>query len=93
MHFFQLARGNLGDVGHKVVGDAVRVLADEAGLVRADGVEVAQDGDVEARVGLEHIAQNALRHDLGGAVGVRGLVQRGILGQGHGIGIAVYGGR
>ena len=37
MHLFQLAYGHLGDVGHEVIGDAVGVLADEAGLVRTNG--------------------------------------------------------
>ena len=72
MHLFQLADRHLGDVGHQVVGDAVGVLADEAGLVGTDGVEVAQQGHVQAGVGLADILQDALSESLGGAVGVGG---------------------
>ena len=50
----QLAHGHLGDVGHQVVGDAVGVLADQAGLMGADGVEVAQHRHVQAGVCLAH---------------------------------------
>ena len=93
MDLFQLADGDLGDVGHQVVGDAVGVLADEAGLVGTDGVEVAQQGDVQLRVRLADILQNALGEGLGGAVGVGGLAHGEVLGDGHGGRVAVDGGR
>jgi hypothetical protein len=67
----QLADRDLRDVGHEVVGDAVRVLADEAGLVRAHGVEVAQQHDAEAGVGLAGAHEDLLDHELRPAVGVR----------------------
>ena len=38
---FQLAYGNLGDVGHQVIGDAVGVLADGSALMGTDGIEIA----------------------------------------------------
>ena len=81
--FFQLADGDLGDVGHQVVGDAVGVLADEAGLMGTDGVEVAQQGHVQLRVSLADIGQDALGEGLGGAVGVGGGTNGEILGDGH----------
>ena len=41
---------NLGDVGHQVVRDAVRVLADEAALAGAYRVEVAEHVERQAAV-------------------------------------------
>ena len=43
------AHGHLRHVGHQVVGRAARVFADQAALVRAHRVEVAQAGDLPAR--------------------------------------------
>ena len=36
----ELAGGNLGHIGKKVVGDALRIFADKAALVGADRIEV-----------------------------------------------------
>ena len=91
--FFQLADSHLGDVGHEVVGDAVGVLANEAGGMRTDGVKVAQHGDVERRVGVAAVGEDALGKHLGGAVGVGGGPGGEILGDGHAGGVAVDGGR
>ena len=92
MDLFQLAHSHLGDVGHEVVGDAVGVLADEAGLVGADGVEVAQQSHVQGRVSLADIGEDALGHGLGGAVGVGGGTHGEVLGDRHTGGVAVDGG-
>ena len=46
----ELTDRNLGDVGHQVVRDAVRVLADEAALVGAYRVEVAEHAERPAAV-------------------------------------------
>ena len=92
MDLFQLAHSHLGDVGHEVVGDAVGVLADEAGLVGADGVEVAQQSHVQGGVSLADIGEDALGHGLGGAVGVGGGTHGEILGDRHTGGVAVDGG-
>src|SRR5699024_3149819 len=89
----QLADRNLGDVGHEVVGDAVGVFANEAGRVRADGVAVAQQRDVELRVGLAAVGQDALGERLGGAVGDGGRPGGEILADGHAGGVTVDGGR
>ena len=51
MDLFQLAHRHLGDVGHQVVGDAVGVLADFAGRMRADGIEVAEQDGADGLVG------------------------------------------
>ncbi len=72
LNLFQLAHGHLGDVGHQVVGDAVGVLADEAGLMGADGVEVTQQADVQAGVGLADIHKDPLDDRLGRTIGVGG---------------------
>eukprot|EP00965_Chrysotila_dentata_P084413 2787437-Pleurochrysis_carterae.AAC.2 len=45
--------GCLLHVRHEVVGDALGVLADPAALVRAHGVEVAQQADVPRVVRLK----------------------------------------
>ena len=68
----ELAGGHLGDIGEEVIRDAVRVLADEAALVGADGVEVAQQRDAPVLVRHPEVAEDVLDHQLGRAVGVGG---------------------
>ena len=92
VHLFQLAHSHLGNVGHQVIGDAVGVLADQAALVGADGVEVAQQRHIQAGVSLADVLQDALGEGLGGAVGVGGSTHREVLGDGHTGGVAVDGG-
>ena len=72
------ASAYLCDVGHEVVGDTLGVLADGAGLVRADGVEVAQKDNVPLLVGDVQVAQDLLNEELGAAVRV-GARQRVVL--------------
>ena len=69
---WQLAHRHLGDEGQEVVGDAVGVLADAAAGVGADGVEVAQQGDVPARIAKLQVGQDLLDEQLGATVGVGG---------------------
>ena len=52
MDLFQLADCDLGNVRDQVVGDAVGVLANQAGRMRADGVEVTQQRNIQLRVSL-----------------------------------------
>ena len=52
---------SLLDEGHEVVGDALGILADEAALVRADRVEVAQQHDVPRVVRPAHRAERCQR--------------------------------
>ncbi len=80
---FQPAQRRLGDVGHQVIGDAGGILPDEAGFVRANGVEVTQQHHRPCGVGRGDIAQNLLTHEFGPAVGV-GAAQRRILVHRHG---------
>ena len=93
MDLLQLADSDLGDVGHKVVGDAVGILADQAGRMGADGVEVAQQRNIQLGVSLATVGQDALGKHLGGAVGVRGAAHGEILADGHAGGVTVDGGR
>ena len=56
--------GDLGEVGHEVVGDALRVLSDQPRRVGSGRVEVAQERDPPAWVGLDDVGQDALDHHL-----------------------------
>ena len=77
------ANGHLGDVGHQVVGDASGILTHQAGLVSADGVEVAQQhhGPVGIRVG--NAGEDLLGHVFGPAVGIGAAAGAAGLLQGH----------
>ena len=87
---FQLAYGHLRNVGQQVVGDALGILADQAALVRADGVEIAQQHNVPFVVAHVQVGQHLLQHGLRPAVGIRGVVLRAILGDGDELRLAVH---
>ena len=89
----ELAHGDLGNIGHEVVRDALGVLADETALMGADGVEITQQHDVPALVGRVEVAQHLLVHRLGTTVGVRGGLELGLLAHRHVVGLAVHRGR
>ena len=78
---FAAADGDLRDVGHQIVGNAVRVFSDQAGFVRADGVKVAEQHDGKRRIGPAGTLQDLLDHELrpavgiGAAAGLRRLIQ------------------
>ena len=91
-HFWQLAHGHLRHVGQQVVRNALRIFADEPALMRADGVEVAQQHHVPLRVPHVQVRQDALQHALRLAIGIRGFVLFGHFGDGHLIRIPVDGG-
>ncbi len=88
----QLADRDLCDVRHQVVGDAGRVLADQAALVRADRVEVTQQRDAPGRVRGRDVGQHALDHGLRRAVRIGG-ADRKVLADRQRVRIAVDGGR
>ena len=46
------------NVGQQVVGDALGILADQAALVRADGVEIAQQHNVPFVVAHVQVGQH-----------------------------------
>ncbi|MCY1516892.1 hypothetical protein D9M68_515510 [compost metagenome] len=71
-----LAHRDLRDIRHQVVGRSLRVFAQQAALVRADGVEETQARDAPARIGAGEVREHALHHHLGAPVGVDGRVRR-----------------
>jgi len=85
---FQSPCGDAAHIGHEIVGDALRRLADEAAFMGADGVEVSQEGNFPARIGDEEIAQDLFDHQFAPALGI-GRRQGEILADGDGRGIAV----
>ena len=87
----ELAHGNLGDIGHQVVGDALGILADQARRMGADGIEITEQHDVPLGVGGVDVHKDLLDHPLGPTIGVgRGLL-RILLGDGRVVRVAVDG--
>src|SRR3989442_1739440 len=70
-YLFANANGNLSDIGHEVVRDALRVLADQPARVGAHGIEVAQQGDAPSTgVRGREVLEDPLDHQLRVAVRV-----------------------
>ena len=86
----ELARRHLRDIRQQIVRNAVRILADQAALVRADRVEIAKQRHRERFIGVRRVPEHLLDHQLGPAVGVRG-GQRRVLADRHARRIAVDG--
>ena len=86
----QLAHGNLRDVGQQVVRNALWILADQAALMRADGVEVTQQHDVPLVVAHVQVGEHLLEHALGPSVGVGAVVLGALLGDRDELGLAVH---
>src|SRR5256885_8917426 len=82
-NFLANADGNLSDIGHEVVRDALRDLADQAARVGAYGIEVAQQGDAPGTAvrGLE-VLEHPLDHQFRVAVRV-GRPERRVLAYRH----------
>lgn len=68
----QLSRRDFGHIRHEIVGDAFRVLADQARRMRADWVEVPEQNDAPFMVGCVEVDEDLLDHRLRPAVGVGG---------------------
>ena len=86
------ARSALRDERDKVLGHAQRQLTDAGGRVRSDGIEVAQDDDLEAEC-ANRVAQHFFTHLLGVAVRrFRGFDGRGFR-NGKFVGLAINRGR
>mmetsp|Transcript_28200 Transcript_28200/g.78866 ORF Transcript_28200/g.78866 Transcript_28200/m.78866 type:complete len:248 (-) Transcript_28200:96-839(-) len=64
--------GDLGNKGHEVVGNSVRILPDLATGMGADGVEVAQQYHREVLVCRAHVLHYLLHHAFGVSVRVGG---------------------
>ena len=64
------ANSDLANVWHKIVGDAIRVLADETRRVRAYGIEVSQDHHTPIRVLLRRVEvlEHFFDHELATSV-------------------------
>ena len=90
---FPAADGNLGDVGHQVVGNSPGIFADTAGDVGADGIEVTQQNNAPLLVGMGHAGKDLLGHILGPAVGVGAVAGLACLPQRHHIVTGIDGGR
>ncbi len=73
---FQVAGGDLGDIGHQVVGNVVRVFADQSGIMGARRVEIAQRAKGPARIRGSDLLERLLADELGETVGV-GVAARG----------------
>ena len=90
---FQLAYGHLGDIGNKVVGNAGGILANEAGLMSADGVEITKKDNAPLRISRNLALQDFFNHVFGPAIGIGAAQGNHILTVRHFRLIAVYGGR
>ncbi len=66
----ELADAHLADIGQQVVGDTVGIFTDEAALVGADRVEVAQQHYGPTRIGFGQVTQYLFHHQLGATIGV-----------------------
>ena len=65
----ELAGCDAADVGHEVVGNSVRIVAQQAGFMRADGIEVSEQHRAEIGMRSHIVGQDALDHDLRPSVG------------------------
>ena len=92
LDFLELADRDLGHVRGEVRRNTLRIFAQQAGLVCADRVEVAQQHDGPGRIGHMYVAQNLLLEQLGGAVRVGGAAGRRLLGNRQFLRRAVHGG-
>src|SRR5882757_7540443 len=61
---------NLGYERDEIVGNALRILADQAAFMRTDRIEVTQDRDRPALIADILIAQHLLDHQFGATVGI-----------------------
>ena len=70
---FPSANCNLCNIRHEVVGNALRILADLAGFMSADRVEITKQNDVPLVIGGVKVGKHLLYHTLRPAVWVRTL--------------------
>lgn len=91
--FLALPRRDLGHVGHEIVGRAGGVFTDQPGGMRADGIEIAQQGHRPPSVGMAKVLDEAFDHRFAGAIGVAGLPARQAFVVRHGRVFAIHGGR
>ena len=87
LHF---ANRDLCDIRHEVVRNALRVFADKAAFVRANGIEVTEQHDIPFRVGGVQVGKNLLDHPLRPTIRVGGRLLFRSFAQGHAIGLAIH---
>ena len=87
----ELADGNLRNIGHEVVRNALGVFTDQSGFMRTDGVEVTEKNDGKIRIRESSILQDHFDHILGPAVGVGASADNSGFLDRHFVGSAVYG--
>ena len=87
--FLQLPACDLRHVGHQIVGDPLRILADPSRRMRSHRVEITQQRNIPRVVRAVKIFQNALLHELGRPIGV-GRRKTAFLVQGKTLRLAVH---
>ena len=87
LHF---ANRDLCDIRHEVIRNALRVFADEAAFVRANGIEVTKQHNIPFGVGGVQIGKNLLNHPFRPTIGVGGRLLFRSLAQRHAIGLAIH---
>ncbi len=70
--FIEFAYRHLCDVGHKIVGDIVGILANASAFMRTYRIKITEQGDVPVLSGGIYIAQNFLNKQLGPSIGIGG---------------------
>ena len=91
MNGLSLANGGLSHVRNEVVGNACRIFADKAGLVRANGIEVAEQDNVPCGICGMHVGEDLLDHPFCPAVWVGRRLFRAFFSQGQRVRIAIDG--
>ena len=74
---------HLRDERHQIIGNALRVFADQTALMRPDRVEITQQGHAPARIRGPDIPQHLLDVQLGAPVGVGRLQLGGFIDRHH----------
>ena len=78
----------LTDKRHQVVGNAIRIFANQAAFIGTDRVKVTQQGNGPGRIGSGQIFQYEFNHQLALTIGVGSRAGRGF-NNGHGFGVTV----
>ncbi|MNR23690.1 hypothetical protein D3C85_1407250 [compost metagenome] len=87
------ANGDLRQARQQVVGPAPGVFADHPAFVGANRVEVTQQPDAPAWIGMAQIGEQLFDHELGAAIGVGRFAGADLFGNGYACGFAVHRGR
>ena len=88
----KLADQHLGDIGRQIIRDAIGIFTNLTAKMSTHRVEIAQQGNIELRVGPIDVAQDLLGHQFGAPVRV-GTKKRRLLRNGAVFRITIDGGR